>query len=112
MVMHAFFFLKIWKDYIQHCGEIHSTKWYNMQRSIISIQSYDIFISMAESLIMLVKIHRDFYSNYPLFLWEHGTEALEHIFSISRQVTADFNFMNFIKFKNVLYIEIKLYVLD
>ncbi|PKB98440.1 hypothetical protein RhiirA5_251705, partial [Rhizophagus irregularis] len=59
-------------------------------RIIISIQSYDIFISMAESLIMLVKIYQDFYLDYPLFLWEYGTEALKHIFGISRQVIADF----------------------
>jgi hypothetical protein len=75
-----------------------------MQRSIISIQSYDIFISMAESLVMLIKIHQEFYSNYPLFLWEYGTEALEHIFGISRQVVADFNFYEFYKIqKRVMY---------
>ncbi|CAB5365021.1 unnamed protein product [Rhizophagus irregularis] len=84
--------------------ESHSTKWYNMQRSIISIQSYDIFISMAESLIMLVKIYQDFYLDYPLFLWEYGTEALEHIFGISRQVIADFNFYEFYKIqKRIMY---------
>jgi hypothetical protein len=65
-----------------------------MQRSIISIQSYDIFISMAESLVMLVKIHQDFYPSYPLFLWEYGTEVLEHIF----------NFYEFYKIqKRVMY---------
>jgi len=95
--MRAFFFLKIWKDYIQRCGTIHSSKWYNMQRSIISIQSFEIFISMAESLVMLIMVHREYYSNYPLFLWEYGTEALEHIFGISRQVIADFNFYEFYK---------------
>ena len=95
--MRAFFFLKIWKDYIQRCGTIHSSKWYNMQRSIISIQSFEIFISMAESLVMLIMVHREYYPNYPLFLWEHGTEALEHIFGISRQVLADFNFYEFYK---------------
>ena len=80
-----------------------------MQRSIISTQSFEIFISMAESLVMLIMVHREY---YPLFLWEYGTEALEHIFGISRQVIADFNFMNSIKSKNVLCIEIKLYTLD
>ncbi|GBC05191.1 hypothetical protein RclHR1_00610003 [Rhizophagus clarus] len=104
MVMRAFFFLKVWKDYIQRCGSIHSSKWYNMQHSIISMQSFEIFISMAESLIMLIMIHREYYPHYPLFLWEHGTEALEHIFGISRQVIADFNFYEFYKIqKRVMY---------
>jgi hypothetical protein len=75
-----------------------------MQRSIISIQSFGIFISMAESLVMLILVHRNYYSNYPLFLWEHGTEAIEHIFGISRQVIADFNFYEFYKIqKRVMY---------
>jgi hypothetical protein len=104
MAMRAFFFLKIWKDYIKRCGIAHSSKWYNLQRSIISIQSFEIFISMAESLIMLILVHRDYYPKYPLFLWEHGTEALEHIFGISRQVIADFNFYEFYKIqKRVMY---------
>ncbi|CAB5384473.1 unnamed protein product [Rhizophagus irregularis] len=33
MVMRAFFFLEIWKDYIKRYSTIHSSKWYNMQRS-------------------------------------------------------------------------------
>ncbi len=32
---------------------------------------------------MLVIVHREYYSQFPLFLWEYGTEALEHIFGIS-----------------------------
>ena len=75
-----------------------------MQCSIISIQSFEIFISMAESLVMLIMIHREYYSNYPLFLWEHETEALEHIFGISHQVIADFSFYEFYKIqKHVMY---------
>lgn len=53
---------------------------------------------------MLVKIHQVFYPNYPLFLWEYGTEALEHIFGILCQVIADFNFYEFYKIqKRVMY---------
>ncbi|RGB27320.1 hypothetical protein C1646_718899 [Rhizophagus diaphanus] len=84
MVMRAFFFLEIWKDYIKRCSTIHSSKWYDMQRSIIFIRSFEIFISMAESLLILILVHRNYYDpNYPLFLWDHGTEATEHIFDIS-----------------------------
>ncbi|GES91114.1 hypothetical protein GLOIN_2v1785707 [Rhizophagus clarus] len=99
-----YLFVLVWKDYIQRCGSIHSSKWYNMQHSIISMQSFEIFISMAESLIILIMIHQEYYPHYPLFLWEHGTEALEHIFGISRQVIADFNFYKFYKIqKRVMY---------
>ncbi|RIA95386.1 hypothetical protein C1645_816768 [Glomus cerebriforme] len=42
--------------------------------------------AMAESLVMLILVHQDYYSNYPLFLWEHGTEVIEHIFGILRYV--------------------------
>ena len=53
---------------------------------------------------MLIIVHREYYPNYPLFLWEHGTEALEHIFDISHQVIADFNFHEFYKIqKHVMY---------
>ncbi|RIA86640.1 hypothetical protein C1645_829007 [Glomus cerebriforme] len=59
---------------------------------------------MAESLIMLILIHQDYYPKYPLFLWEHGTEALEYIFGISRQIIANFNFYEFYKIqKRVMY---------
>ena len=75
-----------------------------MQHSIISTQSFEIFISMAESLVMLIMVHKEYYPNYPLFLWEYGTEALEHIFGISRQVIVDFNFYEFYKIqKRVMY---------
>ena len=62
MVLRAYFFLNIWKKYIEHYSIQYSTKWYNLQKSFISIQSYDIFISMVESLIMLIIAHHEYYS--------------------------------------------------
>lgn len=97
MVLRAYFFLNIWKNYIERCSTQYSTKWYNLQKSFISIQSYDIFISMVESLIMLVIAHREYYSQFPLLPWEHGTEALEHMFGILRKILPDFNFYEFFK---------------
>jgi hypothetical protein len=76
-------------------------KWYSLQKSFISIQSYD--TSMMESLVMLI-IDREYYPQYPLFPWEHGTEALEHTFGISRR---DFNFYEFFKIQQRVYIGIK-----
>ncbi|KAF0378094.1 hypothetical protein F8M41_012456 [Gigaspora margarita] len=52
---------------------------------------------MVESLVMLIIAHCEFYLQFPLLLWEHGTEALEHIFGISRKILSDFNFYEFFK---------------
>ncbi len=46
---------------------------------------------------MLIIVHREYYSNYSLFLWEYGTKVLEYIFGILCQVIADFNFYEFYK---------------
>src|ERR1043165_8355632 len=100
MAMRAYFFLHAWKNYIDQCAILHSTKWYNMNKSCISIQSFNIFCSLAESLVLLILAHRDYYSNYPFFPWEHGTEALEHLFGIARQLTPDFSYYELYKILN------------
>ncbi|CAI2174578.1 6746_t:CDS:2, partial [Funneliformis geosporum] len=56
-----------------------SKEWYSTTRSFISIQSYYIFKSLAESLVLLIISHHYYYEDYPLLLWEHRIEALEHI---------------------------------
>ncbi|POG58820.1 hypothetical protein GLOIN_2v1467900, partial [Rhizophagus irregularis DAOM 181602=DAOM 197198] len=70
----------------------------------ISLQSYNIFTSLAESLVLLIIAHRDYYSDYPLLPWEHGTEALEHVFGIVRQLVPDFTAYEFFKvMRKVMY---------
>ncbi|PKK57776.1 hypothetical protein RhiirC2_871746 [Rhizophagus irregularis] len=54
-------------------------------------------ISLVESLILLIKIYRDYYKNIPLLPWKHGTESCEHIFGISRQFCADFNYLEIVQ---------------
>ncbi|EXX54628.1 hypothetical protein RirG_232810 [Rhizophagus irregularis DAOM 197198w] len=53
------FFLNIWKDYIErsNTNTQYSIKWYSLQKSFISIQSYD--TSMVESLIQQRVSYRD-----------------------------------------------------
>ena len=97
MAMRAYFFLDIWKDYIEKVGHCHSEQWYSCHHSFISHQSYNIFKSLAESLVLLILAHRDFYASFPLLPWEHGTEALEHVFGIARQIVPDFTFYEFYK---------------
>ena len=45
-----------------------------------------------KSLLLLIKIHRKFYSTYPLLPWKHGTEACEHFFGVARQLHNDFKY--------------------
>ncbi|GBC50768.2 hypothetical protein GLOIN_2v1766724 [Rhizophagus irregularis DAOM 181602=DAOM 197198] len=97
MAMRAYFFLSTWKNYIEQCAILHSAKWYNMNKSCISPQSFNIFCSLAESLVLLILAHRNYYSNYPFFLWEYGTEALEHLFGIARQLIPDFTYYELYK---------------
>uniref|UniRef100_U9SND4 Uncharacterized protein n=1 Tax=Rhizophagus irregularis (strain DAOM 181602 / DAOM 197198 / MUCL 43194) TaxID=747089 RepID=U9SND4_RHIID len=95
MVMQAYFFLQYWKTFINKAHLEVSAKWYSYMRSFISLQSYNIFTSLAESLVLLIIAHRDYYSDYPLLPWEHGTEALEHVFGIARQLVPDFTAYEF-----------------
>src|SRR5581483_7970303 len=97
MVMRAYFFLSMWKNYIEQCAILHSAKWYNMNKSCISLQSFNIFCSLAESLVLLILAHKDYYSNYPFFPWEYGTEAFEHLFGIARQLVPDFSYYELYK---------------
>ncbi|PKB96329.1 hypothetical protein RhiirA5_302437, partial [Rhizophagus irregularis] len=91
MTMHAYFFLNFWKSYIEETSEKTS------KECFISIQSYNIFKSLVESLILLIISHYDYYEDYPLLPWEHGTEALEHVFGIARQLIPDFTSYEFFK---------------
>ncbi|CAG8827109.1 27746_t:CDS:2, partial [Gigaspora margarita] len=54
----------------------------------------------AESLVLLILAHRDYYPNHLFFPCEHGTEALEHLFGISRQLMPDFSYYELYKILN------------
>lgn len=63
------------EKYIERCIKQYLSKWYNLQKNFISLQSYDIFISMVESLVMLVIAHREYYLQFPFY---HGNMELKH----------------------------------
>ena len=55
-------------------------------------------------MVLLIIAYRNFYSNFPFFPWEHGTEAIEHMFGIARQIVLDFSYYEFYKIVNrVMY---------
>ncbi|RHZ57120.1 hypothetical protein Glove_393g19 [Diversispora epigaea] len=43
-------------------------------------------------MFLLVKSHREYYPEFPLLPWMHGSEACEHVFGIARQIRTDFDF--------------------
>ncbi|GET51984.1 hypothetical protein GLOIN_2v1885938 [Rhizophagus irregularis DAOM 181602=DAOM 197198] len=61
------------------------------------MQTFNIMISLVESLVLLIKIHRDYYKNIPLLPWKYGTESCEHIFGISCQFCANFNYLEIVQ---------------
>ncbi|RGB23503.1 hypothetical protein C1646_774410 [Rhizophagus diaphanus] len=64
----------------------------SVSRNFLADQSFTIFIFLAESMILLVKIHRKYYPNYSFLPWMHGSEACEHFFGMVRQINSDFNY--------------------
>ena len=91
MSMTSFFFLRIWKEYITKMSEKYSD-FVSVSKNFLADQSFAIFTSLAESMVLLVKAHREYYSNYPFLPWMHGSEACEHFFGMARQIKSDFNY--------------------
>lgn len=97
MAICSYFFLHMWIKYIESASKLHSKSFFTLKNNYISMQSSQIFFSLAESLILLILSHRDHYPTYPLYTWEHGTESLEHLFGIARQIVPDFTYYEFYK---------------
>jgi hypothetical protein len=64
----------------------------SLNKNFLANQSYSILISLAESMVLLVKAHREYYPSVPLLPWMHGSEAAEHFFGVARQITSDFTY--------------------
>ncbi|CAG8591405.1 21300_t:CDS:2, partial [Gigaspora rosea] len=65
-----------------------------MQQNFLANQTIAIFISLCESLVLLVKAHCEYYPQIPLLPWFHGLEAVEHFFGIACQLNSDFDFFD------------------
>ncbi|GBC36316.2 hypothetical protein GLOIN_2v1779614 [Rhizophagus irregularis DAOM 181602=DAOM 197198] len=61
-------------------------------KNFLAGQSFAIFVSLAESMVLLVKAHQEYYPNYPFLPWMHGSEACEHFFGMACQINSDFNY--------------------
>ncbi|RGB43482.1 hypothetical protein C1646_749709 [Rhizophagus diaphanus] len=60
-------------------------------------QTFTILNSLYESIVFLVKTHRDFYLLIPLLPWLHSFKLVEHFFGIARQINLDFDFAELIQ---------------
>ena len=96
MAMTAYFFLHLWKIHIETLVQKYPD-FITLRTNFLANQSFAIFTSLAESIVLLVKAHREFYSQIPLLPWIHGSEPCEHFFGIARQINADFDFAELIQ---------------
>ncbi|KAI0027281.1 hypothetical protein K488DRAFT_62043 [Vararia minispora EC-137] len=85
----------------------HTEKHPHHQTSIqfISRESFDIFLTLCDSLLQLIIVYRQVYPTHPLLPWLHLTEVCEHIFGMLRQLKTDFTYAD------LLYLEPKLQAL-
>jgi hypothetical protein len=99
MAMRARYFLMAWRSHIvahpDHAPHIH----------FISRESFDIFVTLCDSLLALIIVYRKFYPDYPLLLWLHSTEPCKHCFGMLRTLKKDFNYTD------ILYLQPKLRIL-
>ncbi|KAG8898537.1 hypothetical protein FRB99_007376 [Tulasnella sp. 403] len=90
-----FFLHIILHDLKAKCDEHHDL--FNSRQSFLSRDSQHILLRLSDSLILLILAHAETYPDTPLCPWEHGTESLEHLFGVSRQVLGNFKYAEFVK---------------
>jgi hypothetical protein len=76
MVLCARFFLMAWRSHVITHPD------YETHVHFISPESFDIFLTLCDSLLGLIVVYHQFYPQYPLLPWLHSTEVCEHIFGM------------------------------
>ncbi len=96
MVMTGYFFIQLWRIHIEFLSQKYPG-FISMRQNFLANQTFAIFISLCESLILLIKAHREYYPQTPFLPWFHGSEPVEHFFGIARQLNPDFDFADLIQ---------------
>lgn len=96
MVMTGYFFLHLWRFHIQSLAKKYPD-FIDIRRNFLADQTFVILSSLGESMVLLVKAHREYYPRIPLLPWLHGTESCEHFFGMARQINPDFDFAEIIQ---------------
>ncbi|RGB22292.1 hypothetical protein C1646_776339 [Rhizophagus diaphanus] len=74
MVMMGYFFLQIWRFHVETLSRKYPD-FISVKYNFLANQSFCIFTSLAESMVLLIKAHREFYPQVPLLPWFHGSES-------------------------------------
>ncbi|KAK7017561.1 hypothetical protein VNI00_018575 [Paramarasmius palmivorus] len=93
MVLRARFFLMAWRSHIDRHPD------YSPSVQFISRESFDIFMTLCDSLLALICVYRNRYPTYPLLPWLHSTEGDEHFFGLLRILKKDLLFYDVIVFE-------------
>ncbi|PKB94280.1 hypothetical protein RhiirA5_439152, partial [Rhizophagus irregularis] len=96
MALTSYFFLHLWRFHIETLHQKYSN-YVSIRQNFLSDQSFAIFTSLCESMVLLVKAHRDYYPQMPFLPWLHGSESCEHFFGVARQINSDFDFSELIQ---------------
>ena len=89
--MRAYFFLYLWRFHIETTSQLYPN-YISLAHNFLASQSFDIFTSLAESLLLLIKTHCEFYPTFPFLPQKHGTESCRHFFGVARQLHNDFKY--------------------
>ena len=96
MSMTGYFFLKLWQFHIESLSKKYPD-FISIRQNFLANQTFAILISLCESMVLLVKAHREFYPFIPLLPWFHGSEPVKHFFGIAHQINSDFDFAELIQ---------------
>ena len=94
--MTGYFFIQLWHIYIEFFSQKYS-EFILIRQNFLANQTFAIFISLCESLILLIKAHHEYYPQIPFLPWLHGSEPVKHFFGIARQLNPDFDFADLIQ---------------
>ncbi len=96
IVITGYFFLKLWQFHIKYLEKKHSS-FISIWQNFLADQTFAIFTSLGEFMVLLVKAHHEYYPQIPLLTWFHRSESCEHFFGIARQINSDFDFAELVQ---------------
>ena len=96
MVMTGYFFIQLWRIHIEFLSQKYPD-FISLLQNFLANQTFAIFTSFCESLVLLIKAHREYYLQIPFLPWYHGSEPVEHFFGIAHQLNLDFDFADLIQ---------------
>lgn len=109
--LRARMWLQLW---YQHVVDLSSTfpDLCSTTRSFISPASYQIFIRLCDSLVLLALAYTKFYPNIPFCPWLLGTEFVEHFFGLARMFLPNFAYAELVKMVQTIMLRQKILMMQ